>query len=50
VNELAAETAYLFRHALVREAAYELQPPGDRGRLHALVLQIIEDMCGGTLP
>ena len=37
-----AEIAYVFRHALVREAAYELQPPGDRAVLHALVIEIVE--------
>ncbi len=26
----SAETAYLFRHALLRDAAYQLQMPGDR--------------------
>lgn len=42
------EQTYLFRHALVRDAAYELQPPTDRARLHALALQLIEDICGGA--
>lgn len=28
-----AELAYLFRHALLRDAAYQLQLPGDRARL-----------------
>src|SRR5690606_3055555 len=37
-----AEEAYLFRHALLREAAYELQPPSLRARLHATVVEIIE--------
>ncbi len=48
MNEIPAETAYLFRHALVREAAYELQPPGERAALHALALAIIEELCGGA--
>lgn len=39
-----AETAYLFRHALVREAAYELQPPTERGSLHRLALDVLEDL------
>jgi tetratricopeptide (TPR) repeat protein len=43
-----AETAYLFRHALVRDAAYELQPPGDRALLHGLALAALEDAFGGT--
>ena len=34
----SAESAYLFRHALLREAAYQLQLPTDRARLHALAL------------
>ena len=44
----SAEQAYLFRHALLRDAAYELQTPSDRGGLHALALAIIEDLCGGA--
>ena len=40
--DLSAETAYLFRHALVREAAYQLQLPVDRARLHALALELCE--------
>ncbi|MCA8913300.1 MAG: hypothetical protein KDB82_16495 [Planctomycetes bacterium] len=43
-----AETAYLFRHALVQQAAYDLQPLSARARLHALALDIIEDVCGGA--
>ncbi|MCB9935371.1 MAG: tetratricopeptide repeat protein [Planctomycetes bacterium] len=37
-----AESAYLFRHALVREAAYQLQPPGDRAQLHAFTVRILQ--------
>ncbi|MBK9974020.1 MAG: tetratricopeptide repeat protein [Planctomycetes bacterium] len=37
-----AEQAYLFQHALLREAAYELQPPTDRANLHALALASLE--------
>lgn len=37
-----AEQAYLFRHSLLRDAAYQLQLPGDRARLHALALDILE--------
>lgn len=44
----SAETAYLFRHALVRDAAYELQPPGDRALLHGLALAALEHAFGGT--
>ncbi|MCA8945596.1 MAG: tetratricopeptide repeat protein [Planctomycetes bacterium] len=35
-----AEDHYLFRHAVVRDAAYSLQPPSERGQLHAAVLDI----------
>lgn len=45
-----AETAYLFRHALVRDAAYELQPPGERAALHAAALHCIELLYGGEAP
>ena len=45
-----AETAYIFRHALLRDAAYQLQLPGDRARLHALALAILEGLCGGRPP
>ncbi len=38
MGSVSAETAYLFRHALVRSAAYELQLPGARAELHALVV------------
>lgn len=45
-----AERAYLFRHALLRDAAYQLQMPGDRARLHLLALDLIEQMVasGGS--
>lgn len=43
-----AETAYLFRHALLRDAAYQLQVPSDRARLHALALVIVEHVLGGA--
>jgi tetratricopeptide (TPR) repeat protein len=44
----SAETAYLFRHSIVRDAAYELQPISERGRLHLFAFRILEDMCGGA--
>lgn len=37
-----AETAYLFRHSLLRDAAYQLHLPTDRARLHALAFQVLE--------
>jgi len=42
-----AELAYLFRHALLRDAAYQLQLPGGRTRLHGLAFEAIEAMAGG---
>ena len=41
-----AETAYLFRHAVVRDAAYGLQPPSERALLHGLALDILEALPG----
>ncbi len=43
-----AETAYLFRHALLRDTAYQLQLPSDRAKLHAIALRVIEDALGGA--
>ena len=45
-----AEAAYLFRHTLLRDAAYELQPPAERSKLHAIALQSMEDLAGGEPP
>ena len=45
--QISAESAYLFRHALLRDAAYALQLPSNRQRLHLLALQLIEDVLGG---
>jgi aminoglycoside phosphotransferase (APT) family kinase protein len=42
-----SEAAYLFRHALLRDAAYQLQLPGDRARLHGLALSLLEQAFGG---
>ena len=42
-----AEHIYLFRHALLRDAAYQLQLPGDRARLHALAFGVLEQIIGG---
>jgi tetratricopeptide (TPR) repeat protein len=36
-----AEQAYVFRHALLRDAAYVLQPPSERSRLHAHAGEIL---------
>src|SRR5690606_3480156 len=45
-----AELAYLFRHALMRDAAYDLQLPGDRAKLHELAFELIEQAFGGRAP
>jgi tetratricopeptide (TPR) repeat protein len=45
-----AESAYLFRHALLRDAAYQLQLPSDRAKLHALAFETIEAIHGGRAP
>lgn len=37
-----AEQAYLFAHAVSRDAAYQLQLPADRARLHGWALDILE--------
>ena len=50
LRSLRAEEAYLFRHALLRDAAYQLQMPGDRAKLHALTLEAIELLAGGRAP
>jgi tetratricopeptide (TPR) repeat protein len=47
---LSAESVYAFRHALLREAAYQLQLPADRARLHELAFEVIEALSGGRPP
>lgn len=37
-----AEANYLFRHALLQQAAYELMPPTIRGAMHRLALGLLE--------
>lgn len=44
---MSAESAYVFRHALLRDAAYQLQLPGARTRLHGLALSCMESAFGG---
>jgi tetratricopeptide (TPR) repeat protein len=46
----SAELAYLFRHALLRDAAYQLHLPAARARLHGLALVLVESLCGGRAP
>ena len=45
-----AEDAYLFRHALLRDAAYQMQIPRDRAALHKLAILCIEAVHGGPAP
>lgn len=47
--DLHAEQAYLFRHAVLRQAAYQLQPPLQRARVHELALEILENLPGLNL-
>lgn len=47
---MSAEAAYMFRHALLRDAAYQLQMPGDRVRLHGAAIEAIEAVLGGRPP
>jgi hypothetical protein len=49
-DKLKAETTYLFRHALLRDAAYQLQLPGDRAKLHEVAFFLLEEMFGGRAP
>ncbi|MHC4840016.1 MAG: hypothetical protein ACYTDT_03510 [Planctomycetota bacterium] len=43
-----AELAYLFRHAAMREGAYQLHVPSDRAELHEQALVILELMLPET--
>lgn len=45
-----AEAAYVFRHALLRDAAYQLQLPAERVKGHATAFAVITDLCGGLPP
>lgn len=47
LGPVSAESAYVFRHALLRDAAYQLQLPGTRTRLHGLALSCMEAAFGG---
>lgn len=39
-----AETSYLFRHSILRDAAYQLQLPAQRSKLHELAIEIIDHL------
>ncbi|MDC1142216.1 tetratricopeptide repeat protein [Planctomycetota bacterium] len=41
-----AEAAYFFRHALMRDGAYQMQMPQDRAAQHRMVLEIAERLWG----
>ncbi len=43
LRKQSAEQAYLFRHTLLRDAAYQLQLPRQRAKLHALALEIVDE-------
>lgn len=45
--DISAETEYLFRHATVRDAAYQLLPVSQRARLHGTALDILEESAMG---
>ncbi len=45
-----AEQAYIFRHAVVRDAAYQLQLPSVRRKLHEHAANILESIHGGSPP
>lgn len=42
--EASSEQAYLFRHAVLQEVAYQLQPPTERSRLHGWIVRIMENL------
>ncbi|MEZ5992325.1 MAG: tetratricopeptide repeat protein [Planctomycetota bacterium] len=43
------ERAYLFRHALMQEVAYQLQPPSQRSELHGRIVRLMEKLFAGQL-
>ena len=46
---MEAEQNYLFRHALVRDAAYELQLPRERASLHETAADVLEAVYASAL-
>jgi tetratricopeptide (TPR) repeat protein len=46
----SAEQAYLFRHALLRDAAYDLLTPSHRAALHHFVVGVVEDLFNNDVP
>ncbi|MBZ0137064.1 MAG: hypothetical protein K8I27_11895 [Planctomycetes bacterium] len=45
----SAEETYVFRHAVVRDAAYELQLPTDRESLHGIAARVMIDLHADSL-
>ena len=46
---VAAETEYVFKHALIRDAAYESMPAGRRSRAHVATGEWLETAAGDRL-
>lgn len=46
---ISGETAYMFRHAMLQQVSYQLQPPTERAQIHASALQVIEECFPGAL-
>jgi DNA-binding NarL/FixJ family response regulator len=46
----ASRSAYAFRHALTREAAYGDLLPGERRRLHGAIARVLDEAGGRTTP
>ena len=45
-----AEPAYFFQQPILRDAAYQLQMPSERARLHRGAMEILEAMFDGPPP
>lgn len=46
---LPGEIAYLFRHAILQQVSYQLQPPTERAQLHAGALRVMEELFPDAL-
>lgn len=49
MTPLSGEIAYLFRHAMLQQVSYQLQPPTERARMHADAMAAIEDLFPDAL-
>jgi tetratricopeptide (TPR) repeat protein len=47
---VSAEQAYLFRHSVLRDAAYQLWLPSERARLHEHALEALESFATMAVP